>query len=365
MEWPGKWLCPFRRGSGLPNSPGYQFAVATRACCCLVPKLVGMEGLHSQVQQRLEHIRGISLWAQGMARHRNKGTGLPQWVMACGAMGCMTEEGGSDLGQAVKLSLVSPPSQATPWWLVAWGHGRTGEVHSDRGHGCSMCSGGEGRCWGLQWGSCGGRDCPPHPRSPHRLLHPSEPPPINPTHRGHRRGAAHQGFIGVRDLRIPSAGSEVSLKVPLLSATPVLPPWLPAPCATLCPSHPSIPSIAPDPHPQPLTPLSPLGPWCPSPLPPIPGVPTATPWSSPNPVPTPVAWGCVPPLSPSPLLTLGLGALHAVALQRHGNMLHSHPTCPPCHVSVSVWVRSRAGGALERRDHGAKRRQGLPHGTQS
>lgn len=51
MEWPGKWLCPFRRGSGLPNSPGYQFAIAIRACCCLVPKLVGMEGLHSQVQQ--------------------------------------------------------------------------------------------------------------------------------------------------------------------------------------------------------------------------------------------------------------------------------------------------------------------------
>lgn len=50
-----------------------------------MPKLVGMEGLHSQVQQRLEHIRGISLWAQGMARHRNKGTGLPRWVMACGA----------------------------------------------------------------------------------------------------------------------------------------------------------------------------------------------------------------------------------------------------------------------------------------
>lgn len=78
-------MCPFRRGSSFPNSPEYPFAIAARVCCCLVPMLVGMEGLHSQVQQCLENVRGISLWAQGMARHRNRVTGLPQWVMASGA----------------------------------------------------------------------------------------------------------------------------------------------------------------------------------------------------------------------------------------------------------------------------------------
>lgn len=202
--------------------------------------------------------------------------------------------------------------------------------------GCSMCLGEKGRCWGLQCDLVVVGTAPPpipgHLMAPASLGAP--PTPINPTHRGHRRGAAHQGFIGRRGLHIPSAGSEVSLKVPLLSATPVWPPWLPAPCATLCLSRPCIPSIIPDPHPLPLTPLSPPAPWCPSPQTP----------PSPHPLP------CQPQ-------QLGAVSTHCT------HPTHTPNTPLPC-PSDSVG-KEWDWGALERRDRGAKCRQGLPHGTQS
>lgn len=83
-EWSGKWLCPFRGGNDLSNSPKYQFAIAARVLLSRA-QVRGMEGLHSQAQQHLVHVSDISLWAQGMARHRNRGTGLPQWMVASGA----------------------------------------------------------------------------------------------------------------------------------------------------------------------------------------------------------------------------------------------------------------------------------------
>lgn len=113
------------------------------------------------------------------------------------AMGCMTAEGGNDLGQAVKLSLVSPPSQATPWWLVAWGHGRTGEVHSDRGHMVAACVRGERE----DAGGCSGdlvvvETVPPIPGRLIGSCIPQSPHPLTPHTEGTGVGLHTKALLG-------------------------------------------------------------------------------------------------------------------------------------------------------------------------